>query len=425
MRQRSSKELAKRLRFDHFPRSDRVQRWYFAVSLVAIIAGLGLWQSLDQRVGQRLYSPGPVQASHATFGDRCQRCHSGFRAVKNDACTECHALGSHSELETSVPECLSCHMEHRGPQDLHAIGARACVECHGNLASKRPASIETAVGSFASHPQFAPLRGRGDLAAVRFNHRLHLSSTKVPAADKLACASCHQPAADGGLMQPIRFATHCQRCHRQQPPNPFGAIEAPHAAPEAIRAALQAQLLTIAAEAPDRIFAPRPSNLPGVAPRAPLAAAATLRDFNAEWRARLEAALYQPFDPTSPLLEHNHYCFLCHVESGSRADSATVPQPLAVLEETKIPGRWLQRGGFAHRAHDRLACSTCHAAVEQSEQTSDVNLPGKEVCQRCHVDGVRQSAGTQCSLCHLYHDTSKHPELRKAPPVTFELLTGQ
>ena len=56
-----------------------------------------------------------------------------------------------------------------------------------------------------------------------------------------------------------------------------------------------------------------------------------------------------------------------------------------------------------------------------------MNLPKKDVCQRCHIDGETQSAGTSCMLCHLYHDTSRDPAQRAAVqrPIPVAVLLGQ
>jgi hypothetical protein len=176
-----------------------------------------------------------------------------------------------------------------------------------------------------------------------------------------------------------------------------------------VRADLTAQLLLLAVQNPDAIFKGRPSTLPGVVDRPPISEARTLRSYQDEWLAQLERTLYEPFEDTPPLLEKNKYCFLCHLQT-----DASAPGELPALQQTKIPKRWLERGGFAHRAHDMLACPTCHEAALKSEATRDINLPKKELCLRCHVDGAPQSAGTDCMLCHLYHDTSQHPEVRAA-----------
>jgi hypothetical protein len=95
--------------------------------------------------------------------------------------------------------------------------------------------------------------------------------------------------------------------------------------------------------------------------------------------------------------------------------------------DTKLPSRWLLRGEFSHARHDKLPCATCHRGVEDSALTADVNLPAHAVCVQCHADGVAQSAGTGCMLCHLYHDTSRDPAKRAAarPALTIDKLLGR
>ncbi len=420
---RASKDLAKRLRFDLFPKGDFFRHRYFLIGAVAAVAGLVIWVLFSAAFRQRQYLPGPVSQNHATFGDRCEKCHTAFKAVPNVACLECHPGRLHSEFEDRTPECQECHVEHRNVDVFLSVSNRTCVHCHGQLVTKRPQPIiQAAIKTFSAHPVFSPLReGKSDQAALRFNHKLHLTSDKIAANDKLVCASCHLPDADGRLIKPIVFEPHCKRCHEQKPPNPIGAIEAPHKTPDVVRLDLSAQLLVLAVANPEAIFKGRASTIPGIADRPPVSAAQSLQAYQGEWLEKLESELYKPFDRTTPLLEHNKFCFLCHIEQGERA-AGELPQ----LKETKIPKRWLERGGFAHRKHDMMACKTCHADVEKSEPTSDVNLPKNELCLQCHIDARHQSAGTNCMECHLYHDTSKNPELRpkKRKEVSLDVLKG-
>jgi hypothetical protein len=426
---RSSKDLARRLRFDRFPRPDFFRRRYVLAAAVAAAAGVAAWVGFTAVLKQRQYLPGPVSQSHATFGDRCEKCHSPFRAVANSACLECHSTGKHSQFEIQTPLCRDCHVEHR-PVPVSLVGNQACLVCHTQLRTTRPPPplIQTRIRTFADHPQFLPLRpGRSDRAAVRFNHRIHLTSDKIARdkvgpTGKLECADCHRVDARGMYMQPIVFELHCRRCHEQKPPSPIGGIEAPHKAPEVIRAALTAQLAVLGIQDADTIFKGRESTLPGILGRPPLSQARSLQQFLSEQVSELETSLYRPFDDHAPLLEHNRYCFLCHLQDGEPA-----PGELPKLKPTHIPHRWLKRAEFSHRRHDMIACRACHDTVEKSERTSDVNLPGKELCMRCHVDARHQSAGTACTLCHLYHDTSKHPELHVATrkEISLGVLSGR
>jgi hypothetical protein len=423
---RSSKDLAKRLRFDFFPRGDVFRRRYAVVGIVVTLLGVVLWAVLTMTLRQRQYVPGPVSLNHATFGDRCEVCHATpFVAVKNASCEECHGRRVHSTFEQRTPECSECHAEHRDVGTLLAVANGRCIACHGDLHTSNPAPmLQKAVASFAAHPELVPMREpAGDRAAIRFNHKLHLTSPDAVdrSADnrkskKLTCASCHVPDTRGRLMRPIAFVRDCQRCHKQEVTGARAAdsgssaddgkalpvaIEALHAAPEVIRPDLMAKLFVVAVEHPE-IFEAQDSRLPGIRGRPPVDASRTLREYQMAWIERLESELYQPFDDRQRLLEHNKRCFLCHVQTGTRAAGA-----LPVVAASKIPTRWLARGEFAHGRHEMLPCATCHAGVEKSSATADTNLPARDVCERCHVDGNSRSAGTDCALCHLYHDTSK------------------
>jgi hypothetical protein len=98
-----------------------------------------------------------------------------------------------------------------------------------------------------------------------------------------------------------------------------------------------------------------------------------------------------------------------------------------VLKATRIPQHWLVHAEFGHRKHEMVRCDDCHAMVRSSAATSDVNLPPKELCAKCHTESVASSAGAGCVLCHLYHDTSKGPAQRAAVQraIPVAVLLGQ
>lgn len=431
---RNSKDLAKRLRFDRFPRPDFFRRWYWLVGVLFVLVGGASWYGLHAGTKQRQYLPGPVSQGHASFGDRCETCHASYAGVPTDACLGCHADRTHSKFEVKTPDCASCHVEHRATGVFLAVSNASCVDCHGDLQTKNEhPEIQHAIRTFADHPELGPLRaGRRDEAAIRFDHKLHLASTKINPDDKLSCSKCHVPAKDGALMLPITFEQHCKKCHAQSGLGPDSSVEVVHAAPDVVREDLKAKLLFAAVNNPDGIFGSTDPGLPGRVRRDPLDASVSLAAFidptNAKSAlAKAEAKLYQPLDPTvtggaSSLLDANKYCFLCHDEDGTRA-AGELPK----IKPTKIPTRWLVHGSFSHRTHDLLKCEHCHPDVRDSAETADVNLPKKDVCQRCHIDGETQSAGTSCMLCHLYHDTSKDHVLRdsRRKEITIEAIFGK
>lgn len=430
---RPSKDLAKRLRFDLFPRPDTFRRWYWLVGLVCTIAGGALWWVMQAGGGQQQYLPGPVSQGHASFGTRCESCHEAYGGVPSANCLGCHADRVHSTFEVSTPDCGSCHVEHRATGVFLAVSNQSCVDCHGDLQSTREPEIQRAIRGFADHPELTPLRtGKKDEAAIRFNHKLHFTTTKIGEDDKLACASCHVVAPNGGLMQPIRFVKHCQKCHAPGGLGPDSSVTTVHDTPEVIREDLKAKLLFAAVNNPDGIFGSTDPGLPGRVRRDPLSAATSLSNFidatdPKSALAQAETKLYAPLDPTvgagsTSLLDNNKYCFLCHDEDGTRA-AGELPK----IKAPNIPGRWLVHGEFSHRVHDLLTCEHCHPDVKESATTAAVNLPPKDVCARCHIDGELQSAGTSCMLCHLYHDTSKNHLIRDAgrKEISIEAIFGK
>jgi len=434
---RSSKELASRLRFDRFPRPDFFRRRYFVVGAAVALAGLALWLYMGATGGDLQYNPGPVTQNHATFGERCESCHDPFQNIQNDACLACHPSRDHSPFVVQDADCRSCHVEHLGDTGMLDVSNQACVVCHGDLETKRDAPpIARDVASFAAHPEFAPLRaGASDPGAIRFNHNIHLTSDKVRQAlpvdgvteeckpyRVLECQSCHRIDANGMLMQPVTFDQDCRCCHAQEVPGPLGSIEAPHRAPEVVRRELGAKLLVLGVARASEIFSSRESTLPGVRDRGPIDESRALAEYERTWLEKAESALYEPFRDQAPLLENNKYCFLCHIEERAYVPGGELP----VVKKTGVPLRWLVHSEFGHRKHEMIRCEDCHATSRSSALTSDVNLPGKALCEQCHGPDPVRSAGDGCALCHLYHDTSKDPAQRAAAqvPIPVAVLLG-
>lgn len=430
---RNSKDIARRLRFDPYPPPDFFRRRFAWLAVAAALLGVGAWASFHGWWGERQYLPGPVSRNHATFGGRCESCHASFRDVPSTACLRCHGERVHSEFEADTPACAECHVEHRDVEVFLDVSSAQCVRCHGALRTRREKPLlHASIRSFAAHPRFSPLReGNRDPAALRFNHARHLTSDKILPADRLSCASCHTPDAEGRRMRPIDFEPHCERCHEQkarEAPEPVGSIRVPHHGRElrrdgvaAVRAAIESELVLLAVRNADEVFRGRESTLPGVAARPPVDASRSLAEYQARWRGELEDVLFKPFEDRKPLLESNKYCFLCHEQDGER-----VRGELPKIKPTGVPARWLSRGEFSHRKHDVLTCEHCHPRVEASERTEEIHLPSNEVCAACHSEDANRGAGNECMLCHLYHDTSKDPALRekRRKMVGFEALRG-
>ena len=82
------------------------------------------------------------------------------------------------------------------------------------------------------------------------------------------------------------------------------------------------------------------------------------------------------------------------------------PESLPVVAKAAITTRWLQHASFDHQAHQMLACASCHTRVNNSKETSDVLIPGIQVCRECHRNGAN-AAEARCFECHVYHDWNK------------------
>lgn len=449
---RTSRDLARRLPFRHRPAADGFRRFYLLSSTVALIAAVGGWWFFQSSGGERQYLPGPVSGSHASFGDRCESCHTAFAVIADETCMACHASANHHPQQATGPACRSCHLEHVGHEAIDSVTQATCVECHLDLAPHRvgPSEVAPEIASFRQHPEFRHSReGFDDPGQLRFNHAIHLTSPEVD--PPLACGDCHQPDERGEHMLPIRFQNYekrgrvdnvtasrdpdaeptlryCIDCHSQVAtavPSPFGRIEPPHASPQAIRQQLETEIYALGLREARRIFRDDRARLPGRPPRQAIDSdSESWIAYRDHWIGEIEAALYAPApaetdgDRSRRILDIKH-CFLCHYATESEHENR-----LPEIRATNMPKRWMTRAIFSHLRHDALACEACHGKLEESNDTADVNLPGIETCMTCHIDGSPDSAGTRCTLCHDYHREDLAPSHRKQPIVEIDVLKG-
>src|SRR5262249_38072742 len=149
-------------------------------------------------------SPGPISSPHALFAARCETCHSkAFSRIPNSACRKCHDGPSHpaKDLDRArlmrSPECIQCHVEHRGSIDIKKVSDGNCTVCHSNLVAhaSRVKLKNVKITAFRPglHPEFSP-KYRADLRFLKLNHAAHLPETakmvqriKLP----MQCGDCH------------------------------------------------------------------------------------------------------------------------------------------------------------------------------------------------------------------------------------------
>ncbi|MGD0930474.1 MAG: hypothetical protein ABR902_07480 [Candidatus Korobacteraceae bacterium] len=425
-RVRTTKSLARRMDLQYFTRSHPLRRWRLYLSLAIPVIAV-VWFLSQRATGQKVYSSGPLSASHAVFGKRCEVCHvtqAGVfrREVSDHACERCHdAPAHHPHKAAFTPACASCHQEHQGSLRLARTSDNSCAQCHTNLRVRagEPKYVATIQGFDRHHPEFAVLRpGGSDPGMIKLNHYAHLqpklASPNGPV--QMTCHDCHRPAGVEGTwpyalgqvktvsamtdtdrrtanprayMARIRYTEQCAGCHIKdlQFDKRFDEA-APHDKPEVVQAFLIKKYTEYIAAHPGAVSEPLPAGRIVTSTMAPMPPAPRTREEWIEWQvAHADRLLF------------SKGCKLCHTmirENG----------PLPAVAKSAIPMRWLQHADFDHDSHRMLTCTTCHSAAPQSRQTADILLPGIASCRGCHQEGgpEHDAADGRCSECHQYHE---------------------
>jgi pSer/pThr/pTyr-binding forkhead associated (FHA) protein len=386
----------------------RLRRPYLTkLSLIAIllIITLTVIGEVTKRERQTLFMPGGVSSAHSRFlvngqsiAKNCNACHDPWKGASGDRCMACHQMDPHAALQRDAPKCIECHMEHRSAAKLASIGDAKCVECHSNLPAHRtqwsagtpplPAAFDH-ISTFDEHPEFTY---KPDNDTLRFNHRLHLAPAGVQndsgVREVLKCESCHKLVESNGKADPIalRFETHCQHCHRLTFDPRFPTAEVPHGGdPQnalgyvAMTYAGSRELLGKPVAEVRRILAQRPVT--------------TTDD-----RAYVNA---QQVVKTK--------CSKCHDvrREGSRL----------VLTPPVIRSRWFEYARYTHTQHRSIDCEACHTTARKSAATSDVLLPTRSACEKCHGSHGAVKTASTCLSCHKYHGRSKILTASMVPPI--------
>jgi hypothetical protein len=93
-------------------------------------------------------------------------------------------------------------------------------------------------------------------------------------------------------------------------------------------------------------------------------------------------------------------CKICHiVTQGGGVGLPTIVKAI-------IPVRWFPHAEFDHESHRMVECTGCHLNIPQSRLTSDINVPGIEICRDCHRQAGPKAGAAEgrCFECHSYHD---------------------
>ncbi len=187
-RNRTTKALAKRVDMNYFARPHWLRSWRFWLSVAVPLVALGWFFAQRAQGGQKMYSSGPLSASHAAFTKQCSLCHlqqaggGYFLTVQDKACLSCHDAPAHHANQAFTPDCTSCHVEHKGALRLSATASATCTQCHSDLRTKDGASkFEASVTSFEKkHPDFRVARAAAkDPGGLKLNHYAHLQPNLI------------------------------------------------------------------------------------------------------------------------------------------------------------------------------------------------------------------------------------------------------
>jgi hypothetical protein len=269
---------------------------------------------------------------------------------------------------------------------------------------------------------------RADLreeSRLRFSHLRHVGQVvadrKSGEKRNMKCSDCHQLDPADRLMQPVRFEKHCSSCHGM-------TFDESHPKREAVHgdlSRLQDDLVEFYAALALAGDPAAPAGVRRVRPGEALG--------EEERRAAQTWAREQATAAAHRLLEDEKACRNCHPVEADPSSTLGYSVP-----KVRVPTMWLEQGGFAHGTHAVFECRRCHAAAavfdpefapelprpgwsiegskspfilsrtdEQtpSKESSDVLIPGIEVCRKCH-GGPRApepAVASDCVMCHPFH----------------------
>jgi hypothetical protein len=458
-RSRTTKKLAKRIDLQYFTRPHAFRRWRFWLSVAVPVIALGWLVTQRAQGGQKVYSSGPLAASHAVFTQQCSLCHlartASFSAqVSDPACLACHDAPAHHANQTFTPACSSCHLEHKGARLLAATSDSSCSQCHADLHTRdgKP-HYAVSITKFAKgHPEFSALRtGRSDPGKVKFNHYVHLQPHLMGANNErvdLSCDDCHRTAKglDGWPYAAAMEASPVEESVPQglKPPSLAGrggtaeavafpdSLDVATSGTEEPRGAARPRYMTPitfsqhCAACHNLQFDKRFGNDQVPHEKPEVVHAFLLKQFG-EYIAAHPGAVHEVNPPDRQIPERvrvprvardatewvqfrtddaewllwSKTCKQCHTLNPGAG-------PLPVVANSNLTARWLPHAQFDHGAHRMMTCNSCHANTSNSRETSDILLPGIQTCQQCHrEDKPKEAAEGRCFECHQYHDWTK------------------
>ncbi|MFL6516081.1 MAG: cytochrome c3 family protein [Chthoniobacterales bacterium] len=414
----------------------------------SLITGEGLSFKKFRQIVQASFREGASAGRIEQIDIRCETCHAKLSG-------RAHTFHEPNAIQH---RCSTCHQEHRGPGPMKLVASSDCVSCHGNgrimqaaaqqkvpdnwsardrhpqptqrvifdqLGRPREGYTKTFSSFWQDHPEFqinvakaaAPDKIRdpdsyvsatGTHDILRFNHSRHFSAD-IPAVNnsgkKLDCNYCHQLEIEGRFMKRISFEANCQACHQLQFDLNNPDLTLPHGDPTAVLGFLRSVT----------------SHYEDLARRKGMTDPKAIRTFIEQQRNQLrrqyssdvqlvnqvffEADPYKTRpDLPRPRLANFAGCAYCHDVKPSSVGAPEITKPILV-------DRWMLMSDFDHAKHVSVKgvdCETCHQIARSSTRSSDILLPVKDSCVKCHSPhaepGMRTAA--ECITCHGYHAKS-------------------
>jgi hypothetical protein len=239
---------------------------------------------------------------------------------------------------------------------------------------------------------------------LRFNHSRHFASD-IPAVDKsgkkLDCNDCHQLETEGRFMKRISYQANCQICHQLQFDLNNPNLTLPHGDSTAVLGFLRS-ITTQYEDLAKRRGITDPGKIRKFVEdqRKGLA-----KQYNSDQqlinRVFFEADPYKIRPGAARQAANFAGCAYCHQVTPAAIGAPTITKPILV-------DRWMLLSDFDHAKHVRVKgveCETCHQVARSSTKSSDILLPVKDSCVKCHSPkaepGFRTAA--ECITCHTYH----------------------
>jgi hypothetical protein len=323
-------------------------------------------------------------------------------AVGNLDCASCHNNSKVMQASADRGKQLPLARFHLNPKMVNLR----------EVTLRLPRPTDGYTKTFASfsegHPPFQLQRENvRDNNVLRFNHQRHLNSRDIPPtkSGKLGAASA--------ISQSRTAATYSPSVSRRIARMSLAAVRCEESVPASARR--RAACPVFRARCPPIRQARATQTRPDQRNESQQFAVQQVRQLltqfpNAE---ELERSVFFTVDPyktsqQNDASSHAKYtgCAFCHEVK----QAAGLSYPTAEITKPTMIERWLPHAHFSHAQHGTVAsCRECHVGAKSSRLTSDVLIPTKENCVRCHSPGGVARKASECSACHLYHSPDQPP----------------